>query len=326
MATRDLSEQYIHELFEVQVRKAPDAVAVVYEDARLSYGHLNARANQLAHHLIALGVRPDQPVAICLERSLAMMVGLLAILKAGGACLPLDLTHPSGRLRQVLAGAAPRLLLADAAGRSTLGSDALVDVTVVDLETTRPSWANLLASDPDPRTLGLTSRHLAYVSYTSRTSGTPKGVEMPHSTLLNLLWSSPELGAPKRRTLQLTTLNIDVSFQELFSCWKEGGVLAIVRETILTDFTVLLELLWTEEIERLFLPFGALNHFAEAWGAQGVLLPSLREIYTAREQLRTTPMLRSFFEVHPRVRLINEYGAAETHMITEHRLAADPLR
>ncbi|XEN34659.1 non-ribosomal peptide synthetase component F (plasmid) [Ensifer sp. WSM1721] len=106
------SERCIHELFEAQVRRAPDAVALVHDDERLSYGELNARANRLAHHLIALGVRPDQPVAICLERSPAMVVGLLAILKAGGAYLPLDPAYPSQRLRQVLDDAAPRCCFA----------------------------------------------------------------------------------------------------------------------------------------------------------------------------------------------------------------------
>nr|WP_318246557.1 AMP-binding protein [Rhizobium sp. T1473] len=92
------SEVCIHELFEQQVRRTPEAVAVVHEDEALSYGELNARANRLAHHLIALGVKPDQPVAICVERSPAMVVGLLAILKAGGAYLPLDPAYPCARL------------------------------------------------------------------------------------------------------------------------------------------------------------------------------------------------------------------------------------
>nr|WP_275949028.1 AMP-binding protein [Bradyrhizobium septentrionale] len=168
-------EQCIHELFEAQVRQAPNAVAVVYQDQRVSYGELNARANQLAHHLIGLGVRPDQPVAICVARSVAMVVGLLAILKAGGAYLPLDPAYPPARLRQVLDDAAPRVLLADATGRSALGDGALRDLTVVDLETAMPEWANLPASDPDTRALGLTSRHLAYVIYTSGSTGTPRG-------------------------------------------------------------------------------------------------------------------------------------------------------
>ncbi|MCK1413543.1 MULTISPECIES: AMP-binding protein, partial [unclassified Bradyrhizobium] len=173
-------QQCIHELFEAQVAKAPDAVAVVHEDERLSYGELNARANRLAHHLIGLGVKPDQPVAICLERGVAMVVGLLAILKAGGAYLPLDPAYPCARLKQVLEDAQPQLLLADAAGRSALGADALADLTVVDLETATSAWAKLPASDPDPRALGLTSRHLAYVIYTSGSTGTPKGVMIEH--------------------------------------------------------------------------------------------------------------------------------------------------
>ncbi|TJV92763.1 MAG: amino acid adenylation domain-containing protein, partial [Mesorhizobium sp.] len=314
----------IHELFEQQVRQAPEAVAVVCDDERLSYGELNARANRLAHHLIALGVKPDQPVAICLERSPAMVVGVLAILKAGGAYLPLDPAYPCARLRQVLADAAPRLLLCDAAGRAALGAEALADVSVVDLETATPVWAELPASDPEPRALGLTARHLAYIIYTSGSTGTPKGIEMPHGSLMNLLWSSPEFGAPKRRTLHFTTLNFDVSFQELFSCWRDGGLLVLMQEETRADFSELLDFVCREGIERLFLPFVALKHFAEAWCARGTLLPSLREIYTAGEQLRATPELRSFFETHPRARLINQYGPTETHVVTEHRLVADP--
>ncbi|KAB1082431.1 AMP-binding protein [Neorhizobium galegae] len=174
------SERCIHELFEQQVRRAPEAVALVHEDEELSYGELNARANRLAHHLIALGVRPDQPVAICLERSPAMVVGLLAILKAGGAYLPLDPAYPSARLRQIVEDAAPRRLLCDAAGRAALGPEALVDLTVVDLETATPAWADQSADDPDPRALGLSPRHLAYVIYTSGSTGTPKGVMVEH--------------------------------------------------------------------------------------------------------------------------------------------------
>ncbi|MBO4228406.1 amino acid adenylation domain-containing protein [Bradyrhizobium neotropicale] len=293
-------------------------------DERLSYGELNARANRLAHHLIALGVKPDQPVAICLEPSVAMVVGVLAILKAGGAYLPLDPAYPSAQLRQVLKDAAPQLLLADAAGRAALGLDALIDVAVVDLATATPAWSYLPESNPDARALGLTSRHLAYVIYTSGSSGTPKGVEMSHSSLMNLLFASPGLGAEKRRTLQFAMLNLDVSFQELFSCWKDGGLLVLVQDETRADFSTLLELVWREAIERLFLPHVALNQFAEIWGAEGVLLPSLREIYTAGVQLRTTPMLRSFFELHPRARLMNQYGPTETHVVTEYRFAADP--
>ncbi|MER8760632.1 AMP-binding protein, partial [Mesorhizobium sp. M0976] len=161
------SDLCIHELFEQQVRRTPEAVAVVCQDERVSYGELNARANRLAHHLIALGVKPDQPVAICVERSPAMVVGLLAILKAGGAYVPLDPAYPSPRLNQVLADAAPRLLLCDAAGRAALGPEVLASLTAVDLSGGARPWAGQGADDPDPRALGLTPRHLAYIIYTS---------------------------------------------------------------------------------------------------------------------------------------------------------------
>ncbi|MDA9535698.1 hypothetical protein ACM41_05190, partial [Bradyrhizobium sp. CCBAU 21362] len=228
------SDVCIHELFEAQVRRAPDAVAVVHEEERLSYGELNARANRLAHHLIGLGVRPDQPVAICVARSVAMVVGLLAILKAGGAYLPLDPAYPPARLRQVLDDAAPRVLLADAAGRSALGDDALRDLTVVDLVATMPEWANLPASDPDPRALGLTSRHLAYVIYTSGSTGTPKGVMIEHASTVNLLhWSSDVFTASEiSRTLFATSISFDLSVYECFVPLSQGSTLYLVENAL----------------------------------------------------------------------------------------------
>ncbi|MCP3468522.1 non-ribosomal peptide synthetase [Bradyrhizobium sp. CCGUVB23] len=228
------SEACIHELFEAQVARAPEAVAVVCAEERVSYGELNARANRLAHHLTGLGVRPDQPVAICLARSVAMVVGLLAILKAGGAYLPLDPAYPSARLRQVLDDAAPPLVLADAAGRAALGCEALLDRTVVDLDTATPAWANLPASDPDPRALGLSSRHLAYVIYTSGSSGTPKGVMVEHASTVNLLqWSSAVFAESEiSRMLFSTSISFDLSVYECFVPLSQGGTLYVVDNAL----------------------------------------------------------------------------------------------
>ena len=112
------SDKCVHELFEAQAEKTPEAVAVEFEDERLTYGELNARANRLAHHLIGLGVKPDDRVAICVERSLEMVVGLLAILKAGGAYVPLDPAYPAARLSFMLKDSAPLALLADAESKA----------------------------------------------------------------------------------------------------------------------------------------------------------------------------------------------------------------
>ncbi|XSC48382.1 AMP-binding protein [Bradyrhizobium sp. RDT10] len=119
--------------------------------------------------------------------------------------------------------------------------------------------------------LGLTSRHLAYVIYTSESSATPKGVEMSHGSLVNLLYSS-QLGAPKRRTLQFTTLNFDVLFQELFSCWRDGGLLVLVQEETRADFSALLEFVWGGD-RAAFPPIRRVEPFCGGLGRSGVLLP-----------------------------------------------------
>ncbi|WP_342213962.1 AMP-binding protein, partial [Rhizobium favelukesii] len=247
------SDLCVHELFEAQVRRAPEAVALVYDDERLSYGALNARANRLAHHLIDLGVKPDQPVAICLERSPAMVVGLLAILKAGGAYLPLDPAYPSGRLRQLLDDAGPRLLLCDAAGRAALGAEALADVTVVDLETATPAWADQSADDPEPRALGLTSRHLAYVIYTSGSTGTPKGVMVEHASVLNFLYAFSDIARISERDvlLAITTISFDIAGMELYLPLGAGGTVVLANRKDAPDAVALQQLLVHHKISMM---------------------------------------------------------------------------
>ncbi|MCG1055981.1 amino acid adenylation domain-containing protein, partial [Mycetohabitans sp. B5] len=171
----------IHQLFEAQVERTPEAPALVYESQTLSYAQLNAQTNRLAHQLIELGVKPDTRVAICVERSPALVVGLLAILKAGGAYVPLDLAYPSERLAHILADAAPSIVLADAAGRAALGDAALASCTVLD-----PATLPALP-DTNPSVAALTARHLAYVIYTSGSTGTPKGVMVPHHAIARLV-------------------------------------------------------------------------------------------------------------------------------------------
>ncbi|MHC2458595.1 amino acid adenylation domain-containing protein [Rhizobium leguminosarum] len=228
------SDLCVHALFEAQVRRAPDAVALVFEEQSISYGALNADANRLAHHLIGLGVRPDQPVAICVERSPAMVVGLLAILKAGGAYVPLDPAYPSERLRQLLDDAGPRLLLCDAAGRAALGAEAIANLSVVDLNAATPAWADQSADDPDPHALGLTARHLAYVIYTSGSTGTPKGVMVEHRNTVNLLhWSGGVFAESEiRRTLFSTSISFDLSVYECFVPLSQGSTLYLVEDAL----------------------------------------------------------------------------------------------
>ncbi|RVM62705.1 amino acid adenylation domain-containing protein, partial [Sinorhizobium meliloti] len=226
------SDLCVHALFEAQVRRAPDAVALVFEEQSISYGALNADANRLAHHLIGLGVRPDQPVAICVERSPAMVVGLLAILKAGGAYVPLDPAYPSERLRQLLDDAGPRLLLCDAAGRAALGAKAIADLSVVDLDAAT-AWADQSADDPDPHALGLTARNLAYVIYTSGSTGTPKGVMVEHASVLNVLRALLDVSGLTERDslLAITTISFDIAGLELYLPLAVGANVVVAHGT-----------------------------------------------------------------------------------------------
>ena len=178
-------DKCIHELFEEQVERDPDAVAVVFEDTSLSYGELNRRANQLAHHLCSLGVGPDKPVAICVERSLEMIVGLLAILKAGGAYVPLDPSYPEDRIRFMLEDSAPAVLLRQSHLSALFQG---VELPMLDVDAETVPWHDRPASNIDAPSIGLTPHHLAYIIYTSGSTGKPKGVMVQHDSLWNRMY------------------------------------------------------------------------------------------------------------------------------------------
>ena len=183
------SEFCVHHLFEDQVDRDPAATAVIYEDASLSYEELNARSNRLAHHLIGLGVKPDTPVGICVERSLEMVIGLLAVLKAGGCYVPLDPEYPAERLGFMLKDSAPSIVLTH--GPARVGLQAALDecdltTVVFDLERDASVCSIYPSSNPDPKAIGLTSQHLAYIIYTSGSTGQPKGVMIEHRSVVNL--------------------------------------------------------------------------------------------------------------------------------------------
>nr|WP_231858700.1 non-ribosomal peptide synthetase [Xenorhabdus nematophila] len=221
----------IHQLIEQQAEKAPDATALVFENQTLSHGQLNASANQLAHQLIALGVVPDQRVAICMASSPARVIAVLAVLKAGGAYVPLDPAYPGERLSHILTDAAPDILLADSTGRAALCEQALARLTVLD--------PTILPDQPDsnPQVAALTSRHLAYVIYTSGSTGTPKGVMIEHRGLINLIQDKiTRFGIhPASRMLQFASFGFDAGVWEIMMALGSGACLVIPAETVRQD-------------------------------------------------------------------------------------------
>ncbi|CAN2534212.1 Linear+gramicidin+synthase+subunit+B [Methylocapsa aurea] len=180
-ATDDPQDRLLHEMFEAQAARDPEAVALVYEGAQLSYGELNERANRLAHHLQTLGVGPDVIVGLCVERSFEMIVALLGVLKAGGAYLPIDPDYPRDRIAYMIADAAPALVLTQEHLRERLPET----ITTLRLDADWSVVAQESAANPAPRA---TSQNLAYVIYTSGSTGRPKGVGVTHRGTPNLAY------------------------------------------------------------------------------------------------------------------------------------------
>ena len=202
----------IHQLFEEQVQRTPDAVAVVCGSDVLTFEELDRRANQLAHYLHGLGVGPEVPVAICVERSFEMLVGLLGILKAGGAYLPLDRSYPAERLAFMLDDAQPPVLLTQAQLSDTLPP---YQGTIVCLDA---DWATIAQERTDAVLSGVIATNLAYILYTSGSTGRPKGVMNTHGAVCNyLLWLQQTFELRETdRLLQITPLTFDISVTECF--------------------------------------------------------------------------------------------------------------
>ncbi|HEY6880374.1 MAG TPA: amino acid adenylation domain-containing protein, partial [Polyangiales bacterium] len=306
-----LSDSFL-DLFEAQSDLQPTALAATFERDALRYAELDGLSNRLARQLIARGVGPDVVVALYVPRSLELALFVLAVLKAGAAYVPLDPNYPEERLAFMLADSGARVLLT-VPGLTRAFDTSAIDVVEATVDAARSSPGD------DGR---LARRHqpddLAYVIYTSGSTGKPKGVAMVHRALDNLIhWQLKDssLGAGSA-TLQYAPLSFDVHFQELFATWCSGGRLVLVREELRFELLNLLALIASERIERLFLPFIALQSLADVAVSSDVLPATLREVVTAGEQLQITRAIATLFERLPNARLFNHYGPSETHVVT----------
>lgn len=230
-------EQCIHTLFESQVKRTPNAVAAVFDNQTLTYQELNIRANQLAHHLRQLGVKPEVLVGICMERSLEMVVGLLGILKAGGAYVPLDPAYPQERLALMLSDAQVSVLLTQQALMDVL-PDTKARVVCLDRD-----WQDIARESQENPVSGITAHNLAYVIYTSGSTGKPKGVQIAHQSLTNFLTAmSQQLGLTNQDILlSVTTISFDIAALELYLPLILGAQLVLTRRAEAADGTQLLE-------------------------------------------------------------------------------------
>jgi amino acid adenylation domain-containing protein len=312
----------LHELFEEQAQLIPNALAASCGDEHVTYAELNRRANQLANYLGRLGVRPESRVAVLMERSLEMVVGLLGVLKAGGCYVPLDPAYPAGRLAFMTQDASVELMLTQERLRGCAPPSGTVLAVYIDTE-----GAAVAREDEENLESGVLPDNLLYVIYTSGSTGQPKGVAMTHRAISNLIaWqleNSPLVGAAAK-TLQFTPLSFDVSIQEIFSTWRAGGTLEIISEEERRDPTAVLRRISEREVRRIFLPFVALQQLAEASCTFGLVPEGLREVITAGEQLQITQQLSTLFEALPGCSLHNQYGPSESHVVSAYTLAGAP--
>ncbi|QBI46968.1 non-ribosomal peptide synthetase [Burkholderia pseudomallei] len=306
-------EQCIHQLFEAQVDRKQEAIALTFDGRRLSYAELNARANRLAHYLQARGVGPDRLVALCAERGIEMVVGLLAILKAGGAYVPLDPSHPPERLRRMLDDTNPVAVLVDDIGADALASfesHVAARSPRVHLSRDIAQWrACSPANPPTPRERA--ARRLAYVIYTSGSSGEPKGVMNEHRGVVNRLWWMQQTYALDERdaVLQKTPFSFDVSVWEFFWPLMSGARLVIAKPEGHKDPAYLSELIDRERVTTLHFVPSMLQAFLEDEGAARGC-GSVKRVMCSGEALPPS-LVKRFYRCLPDARLHNLYGPTE---------------
>ncbi|AUT01014.1 non-ribosomal peptide synthetase [Nostoc sp. CENA543] len=293
-------DKCLHQLFEEQVEKTPDAVAVVFENQQLTYHQLNCRANQLAHHLRSLGVKPDVLVSICVERSLEMAIGLLGILKAGGAYLPIDPEYPPERISLMLQDAQVSLLLSQKSLLSQLPLD------------NRENPCQVICLDQNTFNLALTENpsrqtqpdNLAYVIYTSGSTGRPKGVMIEHRAIVNLslTWAKTFQVQNHSRLLQFGSFSFDLSVAEITTAFVTGACLYLANKETLLPSQSLVDFLTANKITHSFLSPSALSVLPKA------SLPDL-QCLTAGGEACTTEIVNQWGTER---RFYNCYGPTES--------------
>jgi amino acid adenylation domain-containing protein len=306
------SESCIHELVELQVQRTPQAAAVVQEKKILTYAELNARANQLARHLQKRGVGPEVRVGVSLESSPEMMVALLAVLKAGGACVPLDPNYPPERLAYMLEDARVPVVITDSPSITALP---VASSQVIDLTT---DWGTIAQEARENLRCTVTPENLAYVIYTSGSTGKPRGVLLTHAGLVNHNLAAIALYGlhPADRVLQFSTISFDIAVEEIFPTWMSGATL--VLKTPQMPLTAREFLAWIRErqITVLDLPTAYWHELVhQISDVKQALPPKLRRVIVGGEKASANALISWRKVAGNRVQWINTYGPTEASVI-----------
>ncbi len=294
----------LHQLFEEQVKKTPNAIAVVFEEEQLTYLQLNQRANKLAHYLQNQGVEPEVLVGICLERSLEMIVGLLGILKAGGAYVPLDPNYPQERLSYILADSGVKVLLTQ---QSLLASLPEYQGQVVCLTL---DWETIEQQCEDNLNTPLNPDNLAYAIYTSGSTGQPKGVAIEHKSIVNYACSLIKIikVKPNSNFALVSTISTDLGNTVVFPCLLTGGCLHVISQEKVFDPQAIREYFSCYDIDYLkIVP----SHLAALQDASNQALVLPRETLILGGEASSSDWIETIVSQSPNCNIINHYGPTE---------------
>jgi amino acid adenylation domain-containing protein len=319
-----MQDMLVLNLFQEYVNKIPNSLAVVDVKEKLTYAQLNVLSNKLSYFLLQKGVKVGDRVGICLSRSLDQIIAILAILKIGGTYVPLDINSPELRIQYIIENSDIKLIIT----HSSLVSKRkdLEQIFKRNLTIKVDQIKKAQKSLKEIKLPSLKNNQSVYILYTSGSTGQPKGVEMHHRPLFNLIkWQIANSTIAKSlsaKTLQYASISFDVSFQEIFSTLCSGGTLILVPENIRRLADALLNFIQEQKIERIFIPSLVLNQLAEVGNSDKREL-NLKEIITAGEQLKITSEISKWFYTLPNCILVNQYGPTETHVVTSYRLPTE---
>ncbi|MGQ5273748.1 amino acid adenylation domain-containing protein, partial [Xanthomonas arboricola pv. corylina] len=304
----------VQALFERQVQQAPSAVAVIHEDRAVSYAELNRQSNQLAHQLIGLGVGPEHRVALCMERGVEMVVGLLGILKAGAGYVPLDPAYPRERLAYIVQDSAPTAVLSHT-GLSAVVHDWLQTVAPAQVVLGDAATMERLGALPEHDPAVASDAHdLAYVIHTSGSTGRPKGVLVEHHSMVNLVAAHVRRCGLGRddRVLQFASMSFDASVEEIFAPLAAGATL-VLRPSLLPPDSTFSQYLRDQRISIVELPTAFWHYWVgDAGFEQGLAQTCARLVVIGGEKASADSVARWHHACarHP-CQLLNTYGPTE---------------
>ncbi|MBW4583715.1 non-ribosomal peptide synthetase [Aetokthonos hydrillicola Thurmond2011] len=293
----DYTQQCFHEIFEAQVEKNPNSLAVVFADQKLTYYQLNEKSNQIAHYLGKQGVKPEVMVGLCMERSPEMIAGIIGILKAGGSYVPLDPSYPEERLRFILADTkAPVLLLAEKSLTIFSGYEGLI--VRIDRD-----WDQIAQENSTNPNSGVSQINLAYTIYTSGSTGIPKGVTVSHQGLSNLIAAQKQTFDIQQQDsiLQFASLNFDASIFEIVMALSSGATLVLGSQNSLMPGPPLVETIQKHSVAIAVLTPSTLSTLPPAD------LPNIKKIIVAGEACRADLVAQWSHGRH----FFNAYGPTE---------------